>query len=206
MVLAVPAWAADPDVRPSAPAEAAGEAFAKDGHGGAVHRASGIVFPDVLGGFVRGNLNIYGPNDVGARYAKPGGGPAAPWVDLYVYRSPGTIEDEAANVEAQMAVAFGPVRKIRDLAPPSNAPEARGRLFAGRLRGVEVETAYMIARSGAWTLKARATERGSFDAEGWAAVQALLEAFSWSSGDRPAPAGVDSALLIMRGSVADLKP
>jgi len=178
--------------RPTAPEEA-GQVFRADpAELRTVHRASGVTFPDALAGFVRQRLNIYGPDDVGARYGAPAGDPAAPWVDLYVYRSPGSIDDEAANIEAQMGAAFGGLSRRRAVPSPAAVVEARGAIFYAKLGDEPVETAYLIVRSNGWTLKARATERGGFNDEGWARVRALIDAFPWRAMPAPEPAGAAS--------------
>lgn len=121
------------------------------------HRASGFVFPSLLGDMPARKVTVYAVSDVSVRYTLSGGGSGDAWMDLYIYPAEMTNSEEAAGVEAALLDSFH--------AKPTSLPRAievagdniASSWFAGERDGTPFLTGYYLAQRGRWQMLLRVT-------------------------------------------------
>ena len=146
---------------------------------------AGAEFPETLGVFVRSGYNSVQRGRIDAHYVVPGGQEGSPILDLYLARTDRTPAVELKETEAMVAMIYGELQAVRDLAVPAAAGDAAGRLWRATQRGEPVYTAMMISRRGAWRIKARATWSQAQGDKGLDQVERALGRYAWWGRSRP---------------------
>lgn len=144
-------------------------------------REAGIAFPERLGSFRLLGTSSVQAGRVGAQY----GGPGDAIADIFISRVAQPLESEFASTEAMIGQVFANLRPVRDLAAPTSAPGARGRLWTGESGGRPAYTAMMLWHRGGWRIKMRVTVDASAGEAGIAEIERFIHAFDWSGEGRP---------------------
>ena len=142
--------------------------------------ASGVVFPERLGNFVRVGISSVMPGRIGGSYNLPPQAPGMPVADIFVAPVNLELAAELDNTEGLIAANFQNLKLIRPLRAPSGAPGAVGRLSSATLEGHPVLTGVILYHRRGWRIKVRATLDAARGEAGWAEVDKMLEAFDWN--------------------------
>lgn len=175
---------------PAASAEAPPEVFATGAGGVVVHRASGFGFPDRLGDMPRRKFRVYASDDVDASYTLRGGANGDPWLNLFVYPAPRSVEEEAAIVEGELVKHLSATPLATQPRTPPNAPGAIGRWFEGRYEGRSLTSGYVLVKRGRWYLLVRGSSPKEAGAQGIKRLLDAIAAVEWGwTGDAQRPSG-----------------
>lgn len=155
-----------------------------------VLRAAGVDLPEQLGGLVREEVNLIGPDQISAEYRAPSPVSGAPMVHFLIGRALLPLAHEFADNETSIRRTLGTLTVIRDLPAPRGAPGAMGRLWRVDQEDGPLLIGVVIWQRGGWRIKIRGLSQNE---EGWAAVQRLIDAFDWGRAPASAPAVATSA-------------
>lgn len=144
---------------------------------GFVHRASGYMFPLVLGELPARKTYVYSADDVSLYYTLKGGGNGDAWLSLYVYASTLSLDEQVEDVAEALSSRMPGVRLSEIPGLPPAPQGAREQWFAATVDNEAVITGFRIVSEGPWTIKVRLTipKSGGQEAleRGWKALDSV---------------------------------
>lgn len=152
-----------------------------------VHRASGYVYPAVIGAMPARKTITFGPHDAEVYYTLYGGSNGDAWVSLYVYPARASLAEEKKGVEATIVENYAANVTSRPSpvgAAPTGVVEG---WFAATIKGVPVVTGARISQVSGWNVKVRVSIPVSGGKEAMDRAAAALDAIPMNPvGLRPA--------------------
>jgi len=120
-----------------------------------VHRASGYVFPAMLGEVPARKTITFGPGDAEVYYTLYGGANDDAWISLYVYKANLGLAEVQRGVEQVIVENYAATAVARPsiiAAPPAGVGEG---WFKAQIQGIAVITGARVAQASGWTIKVR---------------------------------------------------
>lgn len=175
VMLAAPALAQQP---PSAPFRHQ-DSLQPTADGAQRHLTSGFVFPASLGTLKATGLRAFADDDIMIRYGNAALPSSWGWVDLFIYRSSASLDDEAGEVARVIADNYGATPLQSEASLPASAADGRSGWYRGNIAGRAMTTGFLLVRRGDWRVKARATAYDTAGPEAAERIRQALAAAPW---------------------------